>query len=110
MRDAELVYAELVGNVVRHAPGPVDVALDTSGTLPVLSILDRGRGFSFTPHAAPDTFSESGRGLFIVKALTVDLNATRRPGGGCHVRAVLELDAFGVRSVGLGEKSRAAAS
>jgi PAS domain S-box-containing protein len=110
VRDAELVYAELVGNVVRHAPGPVDVALDTSGTLPVLSILDRGRGFSFTPHAAPDTFSESGRGLFIVKALTVDLNATRRPGGGCHVRAVLELDAFGVRSVGLGEKSRAAAS
>ncbi|MGP6189980.1 MAG: SpoIIE family protein phosphatase [Vulcanimicrobiaceae bacterium] len=110
VRDAELVFAELLGNVVRHAPGPVDVALDTSGTLPVLSILDRGKGFSFAPHAAPDTLEESGRGLFIIKSLTVDLNATRRPGGGCHVRAVLQLDAFGIRSVGLGEKSRAAAS
>jgi PAS domain S-box-containing protein len=110
VRDAELVYAELLGNVVRHAPGPVDVALDTSGKLPVLSILDRGKGFAFTPHAAPDTLDESGRGLFIVRSLTVDLNATRRPGGGCHVRAVLELDAFGIRSVGLGEKTRAAAS
>jgi anti-sigma regulatory factor (Ser/Thr protein kinase) len=110
IRDAELVYAELIGNVVRHAPGPVDVALDTSGALPVLSVLDRGNGFAFAPHSVPDSLAESGRGLFIIRSLTVDLNATHRPGGGCHVRAVLELDAFGIRSVGLGEKNRAAAS
>jgi len=110
VRDAELINAELIGNVVRHAPGRVDVVLETSGALPVLSVLDRGPGFAFTPHAVPDTLDESGRGLFIARSLGADLNATRRPGGGCHVRVVLNLDAFGVRTRSLEHDRRAAAA
>jgi PAS domain S-box-containing protein len=92
VRDAEVVFAELLGNVVRHARGPCDVVLDASGTLPVLSMLDRGRGFTHAAHLPADAFAESGRGLFIVRALTAEFNATRRPGGGTHARAVLYVD------------------
>jgi PAS domain S-box-containing protein len=90
--DAETVFSELLGNVVRHARGPCDVVLDASGILPVLSMLDRGRGFTHAAHLPADAFAESGRGLFIVRALTAEFNASRRPGGGTHARAVLYVD------------------
>jgi hypothetical protein len=35
--------------------------------------------------------SESGRGLFIVSALTHDFRVSKRPKGGSHARAVLRL-------------------
>jgi len=92
VRDAEVVFSELLGNVVRHARGPCDVVLDASGILPVLSMLDRGRGFTRAAHLPADTFAESGRGLFIVRQLTAEFNASRRPGGGTHARAVLYVD------------------
>ena len=86
--DAELVFAELVGNVVRHATGPCVVALDTDGEAPVVSVLDRGPGFAATVCAA-DEFAESGRGLAIVRALVFEFSAEPRHGGGTHARAVL---------------------
>jgi PAS domain S-box-containing protein len=92
LADAEVVFAELLGNVVRHARGPCDIVLDSTGTLPVLSVLDRGRGFTHTAYLPADAFAESGRGLFIVRTLTAEFNATRRPGGGSHARAVLSID------------------
>jgi anti-sigma regulatory factor (Ser/Thr protein kinase) len=94
VRDAEVVFSELLGNVVRHARGPCELVLDASGTLPVLSLLDRGRGFAHAAHLPADAFAESGRGLFIVRALTAEFSASRRPGGGTHVRAVLFVDRF----------------
>ena len=90
--DADMIYSELVGNVVRHAPGLCEVVLDASGTLPVLSVLDRGRGFSHAPHLPADTFAETGRGLFIVRALALEFGATRRRDGGSHARAVLTIN------------------
>jgi PAS domain S-box-containing protein len=92
LTDAEVVFAELLGNVVRHARGPCDVVLDATGALPVLSVLDRGRGFTHAAYLPVDAFAESGRGLFIVRSLTTEFNATRRPGGGSHARAVITLD------------------
>jgi serine phosphatase RsbU (regulator of sigma subunit)/anti-sigma regulatory factor (Ser/Thr protein kinase) len=88
---AEVVFAELVGNVVRYAPGPVDVALDCSGAAPVLHVLDQGRGFRHLPKLPDDVLSERGRGLYIVSALADDFTVTRRPHGGSHARAVLAL-------------------
>ncbi len=89
--DAETVFGELVGNVVRHAPGICEIALDRAGPMPVLSVLDRGRGRGFTHTAMlrADAFAESGRGLFIARALALEFNAFPRVGGGTHVRAVL---------------------
>ncbi len=85
---AELVFGELLGNVVRHAAGPVEVAFEEPGE-PVLHVLDGGPGFSVTPHLPTDLLAERGRGLYLVWSLTEDFNVTKRPGGGSHARAVL---------------------
>jgi hypothetical protein len=38
-----------------------------------------------------DLYSENGRGLFLVSALTQDFHVAKRPTGGSHARAVLSL-------------------
>jgi serine phosphatase RsbU (regulator of sigma subunit)/anti-sigma regulatory factor (Ser/Thr protein kinase) len=88
----EVVYAELIGNVARHASGPVDVRLDWNTGNPVLHILDAGAGFAFVPGLPSDILAESGRGLFIVHQLTRDFLIIPRPNGGSHARAVLPLE------------------
>lgn len=89
---AELVFGELIGNVVRHAPGPIDVGLSWDGRTPVLHVIDAGPGFIPTPHAV-GTFDESGRGLPIVGMLSEQLQVQRLPGRGTHVSARLRLRA-----------------
>jgi serine phosphatase RsbU (regulator of sigma subunit)/anti-sigma regulatory factor (Ser/Thr protein kinase) len=86
---AELVFSEFLSNVVRYGNEAAEFALDISGEAPVLHALDRGLGFTYRPHIPINLLSENGRGLFIVQALTRDLNITRRHGGGSHARAVL---------------------
>jgi anti-sigma regulatory factor (Ser/Thr protein kinase) len=87
---AELVFGELIGNVVRYAPGTVRVMLDVSGQAPVLHVLDDGCGFEFRPRLPVDLLSERGRGLFLVSAFAEELSVERRRGGGgSHARAVL---------------------
>jgi anti-sigma regulatory factor (Ser/Thr protein kinase) len=91
VENAEIVLGELLGNTVRYAPGRVDIVADWSGRAPVLHVLDRGPGFHHIAMLPPDLYSESGRGLFIVSALTQDFRVSRRDGGGSHARAVLTL-------------------
>ncbi len=88
---AELVLGELLGNVVRYAPGPIEITFDWSGTAPVLHVLDRGPGFVLVPRLPTDLLSERGRGLFIVWSLSEDFNVTKRFDGGSHARAVLSV-------------------
>ncbi len=85
----ELVIAELIGNTVRYAPGPIDVYLERDDDVPVVHVLDRGPGFEFAARLPPDVFSESGRGLFLIATLAEDLHVVRRPDGGSHARVVL---------------------
>lgn len=92
LSSVELVYAELIGNVVRYAPGPVDVVLDLSAAAPVLHVLDRGSGFRMTPRLPYDDLSERGRGLFIVNELAAEFHVLHRSGGGSHASAVLRRD------------------
>ncbi len=86
---AKLIFGELVSNVVRHAPGPIEIVLDYSEAIPVLHVLDRGPGFMIVPHLPSDLLSDAGRGLYIVSSLADDFNVTERFGGGSHTRAVL---------------------
>jgi PAS domain S-box-containing protein len=86
---AELVFGELLGNVVRYAPGPIEIMFDWTQGAPVLHVLDRGPGFTLTPKLPSDLLSERGRGLFIVWSLAEDFNVTERYDGGSHARAVL---------------------
>jgi serine phosphatase RsbU (regulator of sigma subunit)/anti-sigma regulatory factor (Ser/Thr protein kinase) len=89
--NAEIVLGELVGNVVRHARTAVDVevAVDHGGPNSVLHVMDHGSGFNHISRLPSDPYAESGRGLFLIAALTEDFTVSQRPSGGSHARAVL---------------------
>ena len=87
---AELVFGELVGNVVRHAPGPIEINLSFLDDEPVLSVRDRGPGFARHENPLPEPFAESGRGLFLVEAYAGSAPVIlRRRRGGTKVVATI---------------------
>jgi PAS domain S-box-containing protein len=88
---AELIFSELIGNVVRHAgqAGPVDIAVDHGGAHSVLHVLDGGGGSYHIGRLPPDPYAENGRGLFLIAALAVDFAVSEGPEGGSHARVVL---------------------
>jgi anti-sigma regulatory factor (Ser/Thr protein kinase) len=90
---AELIFGELLGNVIRHAPGPVEIILDWTGPLPVLHMLDEGPGFvsrRSRERLPTDDWSESGRGLFIINACATAFSVRNRSEGrGTHASATL---------------------
>jgi anti-sigma regulatory factor (Ser/Thr protein kinase) len=88
---AELVFGELIGNVVRHAPGPIDIDLDWSNQSPILHVIDRGPAFEAENALPQDILSESGRGLYIVRRLASDVRVEHVPGYGNHVTVELPL-------------------
>src|SRR5581483_165605 len=65
---AALIFGELVGNVVRHAPGPIEMRAEWRNDELVLHVLDTGTGFDVA-RGLPDTSAEGGRGLFIIRTL-----------------------------------------
>jgi anti-sigma regulatory factor (Ser/Thr protein kinase) len=88
---AELVFGELVGNVVRHAPGAIDIDVEWTNSMPRLHVLDRGAEFDAPSHLPDDLLSESGRGLFIVRQLSTQLSVEHVPGYGNHVAVELPI-------------------
>jgi anti-sigma regulatory factor (Ser/Thr protein kinase) len=87
---AALIFGELIGNVVRHAPGPIAVDLRWEGGTAVLRVRDSGPGFEWSGSAAlPETMAESGRGLFIAHAVALALRVRRLPGNGTEAVAWL---------------------
>ncbi len=87
---AELIFGELLSNVVRYAPGRIEVVLDWSeASTAILHFLDRGPGFVLIPRLPSDLLAERGRGLFLVWTLSDDFNVTRRAAGGSHARVAL---------------------
>ncbi len=63
---ASVVYSELVGNVVTHSPGRIEIVLECDNEDIVLKVTDRGVGFRFSPALPRNVLSEGGRGLFLV--------------------------------------------
>ncbi len=89
LSSAELVFSELVGNAVRHAPGKIDVELTIDDPAqPVLHVIDDGPGYASETRLPPDD-SESGRGLYLVAQLTRSFTVAKLPHRGAHARAVL---------------------
>jgi GAF domain-containing protein/anti-sigma regulatory factor (Ser/Thr protein kinase) len=87
---AEVIFGELIGNVVRHAPGPIDVHIAWEDLQPTLHVTDRGRGFERRPALPEDPLTESGRGLFIVELLSDHrFSVEYVPGYGTHVAVEL---------------------
>ncbi len=77
----ELLYSELIGNVLRHSGGILEVALDLANA-PVLHVLDRGPGFTCTTRLPASLMNEAGRGLFILSSLAREFTVLRREEGG----------------------------
>jgi len=65
------------------------VCLDRPGGTPVLHVLDEGPGFPYVDARTPDLSSESGRGLFLVAAMSQGADVHHRQAIDSHVRAIL---------------------
>lgn len=76
---AELIFGELVANVARHAPGPVEVRVAWHEQRAAMEVWDRGLGYELQI-TLPDAMAENHRGLFIVAALGTELHVARRRG------------------------------
>ena len=86
---AEVIFGELVSNVVRYAPGPIDIDLEWNDDSPTLHVLDRGEHFALAATLPYDSLSENGRGLFIVQTLGGALKVAHLPRRGNHVSVKL---------------------
>ena len=89
---AELVLGELIGNVVRYAPGLAQVRAEFDERGVTIAVKDTGGGFEPPPiDREVPLLSESGRGLAIVARLaeTIEIDSPER--GGCCVRARLDV-------------------
>ncbi len=86
---SELIFGELLSNVVRYAPGQIEVVLDWGTAGAIVHVLDRGPGFVLIPRLPSDLLAERGRGLFLVWSLSDEFNVTKRADGGSHVRVLL---------------------
>jgi serine phosphatase RsbU (regulator of sigma subunit)/anti-sigma regulatory factor (Ser/Thr protein kinase) len=84
-----VIFAELIGNAVRHAPGPLSVSVAFTRDDVKLHVIDRGPGFTYDPSLPANVWAESGRGLFLVSALARHVQVERLPGMGSHVIVTL---------------------
>ncbi len=95
---AELIFGELLGNVVRYAPGRVAFHLDWHGQRPTLLVVDEGAGFRGAPRGGlGDLDAESGRGLALVRAFAVEMLIGNRPQHGAYVSVILPVRRRDVR-------------
>ena len=89
---AELIFGELLGNVVRHAPGPVEIFCDLDDDSIVLHVIDSGPPLKSAKRRLPDdVLSERGRGLFIVAQLASDVRIEPARDHGNHISVKLKL-------------------
>jgi phosphoserine phosphatase RsbU/P len=89
--DCQLIFSELIGNAVRHAPGALSICISRNDNGLELHIIDDGPGFSGDPALPDNLWSESGRGLFLIKELAQSLTIECLPGHGSYVRVGLPL-------------------
>ncbi|HEV8020108.1 MAG TPA: ATP-binding protein [Candidatus Lustribacter sp.] len=68
---AELIFGEIVGNAMIHAPGPIAVSVEWTNGSATLRVSDAGPPID-TSHVRkfPDPLGEHGRGLPIVNELS----------------------------------------
>jgi len=86
--DLELAITEACANVIHHANGTetFEVLLEVAEDHCAIDVRDDGVGFDPAAVDAPDTSTERGRGLFLIKALAenVRMHSTPRRGSLIH--------------------------
>jgi serine phosphatase RsbU (regulator of sigma subunit)/anti-sigma regulatory factor (Ser/Thr protein kinase) len=85
----EVIFSELVGNALRYAPGRLSLGMSVDARGAWLHVMDDGPGFSAPPSLPVDVWSETGRGLFLVRALADDLAIRCLPTYGTYVKVLL---------------------
>ncbi len=88
-QNLHVIFSELVGNAVRHAPGAMSLSISAPGGRPCLHVIDDGPGFSRRPQLPNDVWAESGRGLFLISALAEKLSIEPLAGYGTYVSVEL---------------------
>lgn len=88
----EVIFGELIGNVLRYAPGPLGLALSRDAEGVWLHVMDEGPGFEAIPDLPEDMWAESGRGLFLVHALARRVVIRRLYRNGSYVKVLLPVD------------------
>jgi len=107
LSEAEIVVAELLTNALAHTSGQAWVSLRWDGTHPLLSVADLGPGFALIggptgiglidaartliPRLPDDPLAESGRGLYLIARLALDVAVAARATGGTVVSVTLDL-------------------
>lgn len=89
-QNLHVIFSELVGNAVRHAPGALSVSISVAGRKVRLHVIDEGPGFDRRPALPSDIWSESGRGLFLISALAENLTIEPLPGFGSYITVELQ--------------------
>lgn len=87
---AEAIVGELLSNVARHTPGRAEIVLETSAEAATLTVSDCGAAFRSTGSQPPDVLAESGRGLFLIRALAQRFDVVHT-GEGNRVTVVLPI-------------------
>jgi anti-sigma regulatory factor (Ser/Thr protein kinase) len=72
---AELIFGEIVGNAVVHAPGPLEVLVDWPEGRATLHVSDEGAPIRVV-RDLPDPMAEHGRGLAVANRLARGLSST----------------------------------
>lgn len=67
---AELIFGEIVGNAVIHAPGPIAVTVEWVDGCATLHVTDAGPPIDTHARSFPDPLGEFGRGLPMVNELS----------------------------------------
>lgn len=93
-----MVFSELIGNAVRHAPGPLSASLERRGDEIALHVVDTGPGFSYYPTLPQDLWAEGGRGLYLISHLSRAVEVEGLPGFGSHVTVTLPITVEGMSS------------
>lgn len=87
--DLEIALTEACANVVKHAAGAekFEVTLDVAEDHCAIDVLDNGAGFDTATAigANPDSDSERGRGLYLIRALSDNVRMQSTPRRGCLI-------------------------
>jgi anti-sigma regulatory factor (Ser/Thr protein kinase) len=86
---AELIFGELISNVIRYASARVTVSLDWTAEFPTLCVADGDRYAPPVIALPADPLAESGRGLFIVNSLAKAFSVDHTPETGSVACATL---------------------
>lgn len=88
----EVILGELLANTVEHAPGLVEITIDWTGVQPILTVRDSGSGFADFDSTLPlNTFSEDGRGLYLIRELSSRFIVRAAAAFGAELEVVLPI-------------------